>query len=109
MLRSIKINLSYVDTTNDENTNIDIHTTNEFLNKVKKYQKHLKRIQLPTKEIQTQYHTLSDYRAVLDLLIQDINGYRTSQDHDLYQCDLKKVYIGAESEKLENNLLKVVW
>ena len=102
LLRFIKIRLSLVDAANDENTSIDINTTNGFLNKVKKHQKHLQIIQLRTKEMQTQYHTLSDCRADLDLLIQDINEFRTTQDHDLYQCDLKKVYIGVESEKLDN-------
>ena len=106
MLRFIKICLSLINAANDQNTNIDINTTNGFLNKVKKHQKHLNRIQLPTKEMQIQYHTLSDYRADLDLLIQDINEYRPSQDHVLYQCDLKKVYIGAESNKLENKPVK---
>ena len=102
LLRFIEIRMSLIDAANDENTNIDINATNGFLNKVKKHQKHLERIQLPTKEMQTQYHTLSDCRADLDLLIQDITECRTIQGHDLYQCDLKKVYIGVDSEKLDD-------
>ena len=47
--RFIKIRSSLIDATNDENTNIDINTINCFLTKVKKRQKHMKRIQVPTK------------------------------------------------------------
>ena len=62
----------------------------------------MKRIQIATKELQTQYHTLSDCCADLDILIEDVEMNKENPDHELYQCTLKKVYIGADSAKLPN-------
>ena len=62
----------------------------------------MERVHIPTKEMQTQYHTLLDCRTDLDILIFDISKYKTDYDHALFRCALKEVYISDEYVKLPN-------
>ena len=69
-------------------------------------------INIATKEIQTQFHSLSSCRADLDLLLEDTNLYKTEVGHGLYQCKLGNKYIGSCSEKphiisFESGVLKI--
>ena len=97
--RFIKIREDLIKAADDENTTLEVNSTMGFLNKVKRHQKALARIQIATKEMQTQFHSLSSCRADLDLLLEDINLYKTEVGHDLYQCKLGEKYIGSSSEK----------
>ena len=100
--RFIKIREDLIKAADDENTTLEVNSTMGFLNKVKRHQKALARIQIATKEMQTQFHSLLSCRADLDLLVEDINMYKTEVGHVLYQCKLGKKYIGSSSEKLHS-------
>ena len=91
-----------INASNNDNITIDINATNGFITKVKKHQKNLTKTQIPTKEMQTQYHNLWSCKADLGLLIEDINTHKKEQCHDLCQWKLKKSYLGYESEKLHD-------
>ena len=53
----------------------------------------LLRMKIPAKEMQTQY-------GDLDMLIHGAETNRDNLGHDLYRCQLKKVRIGNNSEKI---------
>ena len=100
--RFIEIREDLIKTADDENTSLEVNSSIGFLNKVKKHQKTLARIQIATKELQTQFHSLSSCRADLDLLLEDVSMYRNQIGHNLFQCKLGKKYIGSHSGKLHN-------
>ena len=106
--RFIRIREDLIKTADDENTTLEVNSTMGFLNKVKRHQKALARVQIETKEMQTQFHSLSSCRADLDLLLEDINSHKTEVGHDLYQCKLGNKYIGSVQKSYTALLLKVV-
>ena len=102
MKRFIKICKDLIKTADDKSTNLEVNSTMGFLNKVKRHQKDLARVNIATKEIQTQFHSLSSCRADLDLLLEDMNLYKTEVGHGLYQCELGNKYIGSCTENLHS-------
>ena len=56
-------------------------------------------MKIPTKEMQTRYHTLASGRDDLDILIHDIEINRDNLGYNLYYCKLKKVCIENKYEK----------
>ena len=102
MKKFIEIREELIKTADDENTSLEVNSSIGFLNKVKKHQKALARIQIATKELQTQFHSLSSCRADLDLLLEDVNMYKNQIGHSLFQCKLGNKYIGSHSGKLHN-------
>ena len=71
--RFIKIRKDLIITADDEKTSLEVNCKMGFLNKVKRHQKALEWVQIATKEMQTQCHSLASCSADLDVLLEDIN------------------------------------
>ena len=76
-----------------EDTVFIMNNSINYINKVEKSGKMLLQIKIPTKEMQAQCDDL-------DMLIHDAETNRDNLGHDLYRCQLKKVRIGNNSEKI---------
>ena len=100
--RFIKIREDLIKTADDDNTTLEVNSTVGFLNKVKRHHKALARVHIATKEMQTQFHSLSSFNADLDLLLEDISSNKTEFGHDLYQCKLGNKYTGSCLEKIHS-------
>ena len=63
--RFIKNREDLIKAADDENTTLEVNSTMGFLNKVKRHQKALARIQIATQEMQTQFHSLSSGTQII--------------------------------------------
>ncbi len=71
---------------------IEIDNTTRFQGKVIKYTIMLRTIDIVTKTLQNKYHTLSECRDDLDVLVEAVNEEKHNASSDLYKCRLGQKY-----------------
>ena len=100
--RFIEICDALIEAQDNPESTFDLNATPYFINRVKKHEKILNRINITTKVMQSEYHTLLECREDLDMLIEDMDLNCNNSSHDLYKNKLGKLYIAEDSKKLEH-------
>ena len=93
--RFVEIRDALIEAQENPESTLDLNATALFLNGVKKHENILERINIATKVMRSQCHTLLRCREYLDMLIDGMDSNRNNSNHEY-------IYIAEDSNKLQN-------
>ena len=83
----------------DDESNVHMNRSQLFYCKVRKFERMLHFVKLTEIFLQTRKLKLSDGRAYLDMLIEDVTENASDPNHPRHQCNLGTTRVGHNSNK----------